>query len=317
VRVDFSATFGGVLYYRGTVMHYIKNKVPFAEWEVQAILAMFCSSIDPHRSFSKYFKETRNRLLQNLCDNIKEDANKVQLAYTLACMEFQGFGSHCNPSRPTQHMRIFADILKKQPGDYIIHNDTQNKRVRYNLTQFLARARASPEWADVSTETEDNLKFLYPGGMAELKAAAKKKRRHDSRVGKGKGSGKPNESASKAPSSAAPPPAPASFIYNDVNLRTLGQCNILLHRLLEPMPGLRSHSIVNIHVSEDTLDFTNLGRELAELNGDAAEIPEEEEQAQDADGDDFDLNQIIDGADIDLMIKRRDASEDQDVDMDM
>lgn len=57
-------------------MRNIQLSRPLAQWDLQAIIAMFCSDVDRHRSFNKRFDQTRIRLLVNLearvdkCDNV-------------------------------------------------------------------------------------------------------------------------------------------------------------------------------------------------------------------------------------------------------
>jgi hypothetical protein len=72
--------------YRGEIMRNIRNHLTLDHWNVEHILAMFRSNLDRHRSFSTFFKKTRERLLQNMCDRLSNDDNQVQVAYTLACL---------------------------------------------------------------------------------------------------------------------------------------------------------------------------------------------------------------------------------------
>jgi hypothetical protein len=151
-----------------------------AQWDVQTIIAMFCSGVDRHHTFDTGAKETRVRLLVNLEDFVNNRYNDVQVAYTLACMEYQGVGNHIDPARPTHSVRRFAQLLRRDESLFVIENNNNFKQLGRNITKRLTRARLSDQWSEVDPEVHQVLNFLYAKKNDLLKPSEPKRRPHKS-----------------------------------------------------------------------------------------------------------------------------------------
>lgn len=315
-------------------MRLIRDEEELDIWDKQEILAMFCSNVDKHRSFSKYFRETRGRLIQNVCDTVNGDVNKVQIAYTLACMEYERIGSHFDPRRPTQHMVRFVELFQKNPKKYTILNNKANKRLRYDLTVHLARVRDSSAWSTVSQEAKDYLHFLWPGGKEQLlKAADKKIKRKRGKRGK-KGNKKVDAHAAKYAryqdqdydedesdddQAALWQPEGETYAFKGATLDVLRKHNVYILSLLHSMPGLVEVD-TEIHMTwiEGMEDFTPMREELACIDDDPYNSKGLHDKGTffvgsvDGEVDDAKFAKFMDAVDIDKLLQKRDGLEGDD-----
>ncbi|KAG9203520.1 hypothetical protein G6514_002888 [Epicoccum nigrum] len=257
--INFGATFAGVLHFRGFVIESIRSHKPLEEWPVQAILSMFVSGIHPHRSFCKYFKETRVRILHCLCERIARRGTGVQAGYLLACLEFAQVGDFFDHNNPTKHMLVFIKLLQNRPGHFLIQDHARNKAMRRELPQILATARNSAAWRKDDNLLSSVCDFLIGGRQAAQTAAGDrtKKPKKKSR-GRNKGKGKvksEDEDAARRMEEAFGTP---KFIVGNIRLSDTIRNNPLLAALAESMPGVHL-------VDEDAGPVADFGDEVANL----------------------------------------------------
>lgn len=267
VRVDYGVTFAGVLYYRGFVLESIRPQKPVHEWPAQAILSTFISGIDPHRSFSRFFRETRARLLYYVCEGINKQSTGLQTAYILACMEYAKVNTVCDPNTPTEHMLLFAKFFQTESANYLQDNK-QNQRMRKQLPQYLSHARNSAEWAETDTVTEAICDFLFPGGAEDIKKAAEeqqKKRRNKTRGTKNRTKNKDEKAGAYMEEALGQP----SFTVSKSRIATVILKKPLLQALVAPMPGLQWTNKDIVEVEPVNIgDFTRLTDEMARMDFD-------------------------------------------------
>lgn len=177
IKVEDGATLCGMLDRRGCITRNLRNKVPFAEWDVQDILAMFCSGIDRNHSFDKAYKQTRGRLFHGLYLRVRthikqtNDDNILLIAYTLGAMEydteFKSLGEHLDPRQPTCHMLRFAELFKQESEQFYLVNDRQNDRKRKQVAEYLAKLIDTPQWAQITSNADviANFKFMFDKGV--------------------------------------------------------------------------------------------------------------------------------------------------------
>jgi hypothetical protein len=288
----------------------LKNETPMEEWPEQAILAYFCSCVEKNLNFTKYFQETRTRLLANLAARLNDSDTPVQAAYTLACMEYarhDSLGQELDPENPTKHMLSFARLFKQHPEDFIVLNSKRTDDLKDNVTNYLARFRNSEQWDHTKLATQALFDFSFAGGAAQLnEAAAKGKKKKIRGKGKNKGAGEAADAPPTASSSSSTPQAP-TFSYESTRIRDHCHGNLLLQGLVAPMPGVRDRgSQVEIFDIGDLSAFKVLSLEEPD---DMYEDEIKDMLAGDADAMDIDDRVlIIDGADLNLWISKRDGS---------
>ncbi|KAF2030235.1 hypothetical protein EK21DRAFT_112155 [Setomelanomma holmii] len=160
VDVDQGATLCGLLHYRGQIMQNIRKDKEQKHSN---------KDLDKNHSFSKFFKEIRARLLNNLYHRLNNSDSKLQVAYTLACMEFAQFKEledYVDARQLTHHIRRFAKILQQHSGEYIVVSEHKNNKTRDKVKKYLTTKIEESSWDDVDTTTIDNVKFMFP--QAEL-----------------------------------------------------------------------------------------------------------------------------------------------------
>ncbi|KAL1792624.1 hypothetical protein ACET3X_009131 [Alternaria dauci] len=313
-NVNEGATFAGILKYRGEIMVALKNEVPMHKWDEQMILAYFCSSVEKNLNFSKYHVQTRTRLLANLAARLNDSDTPLQAAYTLVCMEYDrhaALGAEFDPANPTKHMLRFAWHLKQHPEHFIVLNQKRTYALKVNTTQYLARVRNSPQWDNTKLEaTQALFDFSFEGGLEELNLAASKAKKKKIR-GKGKNKKGPESAADELPVSASKLPELPTLYYESTRIHEHCRGNALLQGLVADMPGVRNIGFrVEIFDIGDLSDFNIMSLEEPDHS---YEDEVEEMMARDDDAMEVDEGLcIIDGADLNLWISKRDDLDDLD-----
>lgn len=269
--IDFGASFAGVLHFRGFVMESIHSHKPLTEWPVQAILSMFVSNTDPHRSFATFFEQTRTRLLHCVCERIARRGTGLQAAYLLACLEYAQVGHVFDRNKPTKNMLLFAKLLQQKPAQYLIQDHARIRAMRRELPQVLASARESATWRKDDRILESVCDFLYRGGpqavQEDADTQAKRSRKKTRGRNKGKGKAKAtseDEVAARRMEEAFSTPAASAA---NLRLSPAVLQNPLLNALAQPMPG----------VNVDTADrASRLAPNLAHVDADADDDADDE-----------------------------------------
>lgn len=145
IRVNYGATFAGVLAFRGYIIEAIEAQKPMGQWTVQIIPSMFVSGVDRHRNFSRFFRETCARLLFYVGERMRGQHNRLQSAYVLACMEYAQARFVYDASAPTHHMLLFAKLFQLESEYYLMRDNVQSKQLRQQLPQHISRVRHSGE----------------------------------------------------------------------------------------------------------------------------------------------------------------------------
>ncbi|CAN9157820.1 unnamed protein product [Alternaria alternata] len=269
-NVNEGATFARILKHRGDIMIALKDNVPTQEWNEQMILAYFCSSVEVNLNFSKHHRQTRTRLLANLAARLNNSDTPLQVAYTLACMEYDrhaALGPQFDPANPTKHMLRFVWHFKQHPEHFIVLGQKRTDALKVNTTQYLAQALFD---------------FSFKGGLEDINLAAAKGKKKKIR---GKGRNK------KGSGAAADEPG-----------------NALLKGLVAAMPGVRDiGSHVEVFDIGDLSDFKvmNLEKPDQSYEDEVEEMTARDDDAMEVDEDLC----IIDGADLNLWISKRDGSD--------
>jgi hypothetical protein len=259
--INFGATFAGVLHFRGFVMESIHSQKPLTGWPVQAILSLFVSGTDPHRSFCKYFIQTRTRLLHSGCERIAKRGTGVQAAYLLACLEYAQVGHVFDKNNPTKNMLLFAKLLQNRPAQYLIQDQARNKAMRRELPQVLASARNSAAWRKDDRLLESVCEFLKP---PPEKTEKHKKKSRGRNKGKGKAKSEDEVAARRMEETFS---APAAIV---ANIRQ----NPLLDALAQPMPGVNVVDSSDLEMEADTADrASRLAPNLAHVDDDDDAVP--------------------------------------------
>jgi hypothetical protein len=267
--INFGATFAGVLHFRGFVMESIRSHKPLEEWPVQAIVSMFVSGIDPHRSFYKCFKETRIRILHCLCERIARRGTGVQAGYLLACLEYAQVGDFFDQNNPTKHMLVFIKLLQNRPGHFLIQDHARNKAMRRELPQILATARNSAAWRKDDNLLNSVCDFLIGGRQAAQTAAGDrtkkpKKKSRGKNKGKAKAKSKDEDAARRMEEAFGTP----KIIVGNIRLSDTICNNPLLAALAEPMPGVHLVDGSKLEIEADTDEGSRLAADLALVDDD-------------------------------------------------
>jgi hypothetical protein len=157
----------------------IKLGKPLAQWTIQSTIAMFCFKLDRHCSFDTTFPQMRVRLLKNLEARVNKCDNEVQVAYTLACIEYMqsGTGPAFNLARPTEHVRCFVQLLRKKEELFEIRENVEtNSSELRKISGRLAAMRWDPRWRFVDSDVVRCLEFI-DGGLRRKRAARTRARR--------------------------------------------------------------------------------------------------------------------------------------------
>jgi hypothetical protein len=271
------------------------------------IIAYFCSSVDKNFSFSKYYCETRTRLLANLAARLNNSDTSLLAAYTLACMEYDqntALGPEFDSEDPTKHMLRFAWHFKRHPEHYIVLSQTRTDALKVNTTRYLASIRNSVQWDNTKlAATQALFDFSFAGGLDALNAAATKGMKKRIR-GKGKdkmrGLGWP---ANRRPGPTFFAPKLPTFSYESSLIQEHCRGSLLLQGLVADMPGVGN---VGAHV--EIFDIGNLsGFNMLGLDepDDSYEDDLEEMFAEDDDAmEDDDSACIIDSADLSFWVSK-------------
>ena len=236
--VDSGSTFSDILKYRSEVVDNIEDKKSLGKWRVKALLSWFCSNTHRHYSFSRYFRETRTRLLQAIHDRLRGNATPLPNAYILACMDYAELDTaySYDATKPTKNMRRFAELLKLTPNDYVGHSNNVDRDVREKMKAFVHTIRSSAMWQNYSQEVRDATDFVCgtPDNPQDATQKSKKKRKH----GKSKAA-----TANADGSSSTSPSTPTATDISDIHFNTgsfqqLLANNRLLKSLCEPMSGV-------------------------------------------------------------------------------
>ncbi|CAN9466763.1 unnamed protein product [Alternaria alternata] len=311
-NVNEGATFAGILKYRGDIMIALKNDVPIQEWDEQMILAYFCSSVEDNLNFSKHHHQTRARLLANLAARLNNSDTPLQAAYTLACMEYDrhaSLGPQFDPANPTKHMLRFAWHFKQHPEHFIVLNQKRTDALKVNTTQYLAQVRNSSQWDNTRLEaTQALFDFSFVGGLEELNLAATNNKKKKRIRGKGKNKKGPGLVADEPSASVSNLPELPTFYYESSRIHEHCRGNALLQGLVAAMPGVRDiGSQVEIFDIGDLNDFNVMSLEEPDQS---YEDQVEEMMTRDHDAMEVDEGLcIIDGADLNLWISKRDGSD--------
>lgn len=288
----------------------LKNNVPMQEWNEQMILAYFCSSVEVNLNFSKHHRQTRTRLLANLAARLNNSDTPLQAAYTLACMEYDrhaALGPQFDPANPTKHMLRFAWHFKQHPEHFIVLGQKRTDALKVNTTQYLAQVRNSPHWDKTRLDRQALFDFSFNGGLEDINLAAakgkKKKIRGKGRNKKGSGAAADEPSASVSNLSELP-----TLYYESSRIHEHCRGNALLQGLVAAMPGVRDiGSHVEVFDIGDLSDFKVMNLEEPDQSYED-EVDEMTARDDDAMEVDEDLC-IIDGADLNLWISKRDGSD--------
>lgn len=278
ITVNFGATFAGVLHFRGFIMESIQAQKPIHEWPVQAIMSMFVSGIDPHRSFSKFFRETRARLLHCVCQRIQRKETLLQTAYILACLEYAEVPQVVEPNNPTRHMLLFSKVFQCLSAQYLIQNPLRNRILRKELPQFIARARSSTDWDKADATINAVYDFLYPKGPEAVQKAAddKNKRRRGKNTRAKKGKGKAESAAEVAARRMEEASGTPAITVANVRITNAVRQNPLYHALVQPMPGVNYIDTTHFELEADTTaQVSRLGPGLAQIDDDDDDADDE------------------------------------------
>ena len=245
-------------------MESIHSKKPLTEWPVQAILSLFVSGTDPHHSFSKFFNQTRTRLLHSVCERIAKRGTGVQAAYLLACLEFAQVGHVFDKKNPTRNMLLFAKLLQTRPAHYLIQDQERNKAMRRELPKVLAKARNSAAWRKDDRLLESVCEFLLPSDPQLEKPEKKKKKSRGRNKGKGKAKSEDEVAARRIEEAFDTPAAVVATIHLSPSIRQ----NPLLDALAQPMPGVNVVDSNDLEMEADTDRPSRLAPNLAHVEAD-------------------------------------------------
>ncbi|CAN9444906.1 unnamed protein product [Alternaria sp. RS040] len=179
-------------------------------------------------------------------------------------------GPQFDPANPTKHMLRFAWHFKQHPEHFIVLGQKRTDGLKVNTTQYLAQVRNSPHW-----------------GKGKNK--------------KGSGAAADEPAASVSNLSELP-----TFYYESSRIHEHCKGNALLQGLVAAMPGVRDiGSHVEVFDIGDLSDFKVMNLEEPDQSYED-EVDEMTVRDDDAMEVDEDLC-IIDGADLNLWISKRDG----------
>ncbi|KAF1833591.1 hypothetical protein BDW02DRAFT_631129 [Decorospora gaudefroyi] len=129
------------------------------------------------KNHTEYFQGILDFINKSDQDRVNECDNILQVAYTLACMEYEQHGSHFDAERSTRSIRRFAQLLRQNAGTFDVLNKSLNKYQQRQGIKRLAITRRSPQWGLAGRDIKMNLDFLVPETndtdiMADLEAEA-------------------------------------------------------------------------------------------------------------------------------------------------
>lgn len=81
----------------------------------------------------------------------------LQVAFALACMEFEDFGELKNIDgpdlcyRPTHHIYRFTRIMREYGHEYKVRSENHNERSRKVVITIMANACTSDDWQKCRT----------------------------------------------------------------------------------------------------------------------------------------------------------------------
>jgi len=283
-------------------MRNIELGLRLAEWDLPSIIAMFCSNIDKHRSFDKAFLETRIRLLVNFEDHVNECGNALQVAYTLACMEYKSVGAHVDPAHPTKHIQRFAQLIKENETLFEIRNNEYNTNRCRKIINRLGVVRLSEheQWALVDPEVRETIDFVCPEEDDE-KGFPEKKRR-----GK-RGKNKPMREKYLTPIGPqfdfdAPT---VTLSYEHARVASHLPTNPLLNALVQPMLGmvLKDH-VIEFCWSGDVARYSKMNIHVFGAPPNSYETTEDDEE--DGSAVEGDFARFVWAGDVGRMVEMRD-----------
>jgi hypothetical protein len=253
--MNYGATFAGVLAFRGYIIEAIESQTPMSQWPVQIILSMFVSGVDRHRNFSRFFRETRARLLFYVGERMRGQHNRLQSAYVLACMEYAQARFVYDASAPTHHMLLFAKLFQLESENYLMRDNAQSKQIRQQLPQHISRARHSGElptdpileamcqFLQVDTEDTDTAPAHQPKSTNKTRGARKRPKKH------AEASTSTHPEAMEVPDIAEASTTPHAeemdedpdIVFGSIHISSLIRRNPLLDALVTAMPSIHFH----------------------------------------------------------------------------
>jgi hypothetical protein len=320
ITYDPGATLCEVLDRRGEIMRNLRDKKPFKDWHLSTIIAWFCSGMNKDHSFSKFYKETRTRLMINLYDSFMKRDSTLQVAYTLACMEFEefeGLGQYGHDTYPTVHIRRFAQLLRKFNHDLEILGNHQATKTRTRKIANIMSRLGSADLAMVPEMVKKNARFMFP------KVGIKPKPKPRKRPGRN-GTGLADKDTTN-PSSTTSSSAGCSFMVQEPTIvfdnswmpPHLNE-NEMLRALLRSTPDMSVAFNVDIVVPMD--DIGDLGEALDDSVGGVTDIMVDEMEVADGDEAEEDFNDAVLFVEATVtlsVILRRDKYYNKELDLDM
>ncbi|KAF2832376.1 hypothetical protein CC86DRAFT_377551 [Ophiobolus disseminans] len=164
--VDEGATFRGYLHQRGLIMRNNQLGLRLVQWDLQTIIAMFCSNVDKHRSFDT--RRPRQQMRNRFASHIHPRKPRIRPSRH----------PHRRP-RPTHHTRRFAQLLAQNESLFDTQNTTKTKlaRCRKTITRLNAmRQTEHAQWALIDPTIKATLTYICPMGISVHAAPAEKAR---------------------------------------------------------------------------------------------------------------------------------------------
>lgn len=281
-----------MLHYRGAIMRILSANIPVQEWDLQEVIAMFCSGIDRNHSFSRHYEATHNRLPFALFHRIitrmknpkADDTDKytaICIGYTLACMEYDGgefLDGHFDKSKPTQHIRRFAELYMRNPEHFLTFKNNQNSYLRKDTAEYLNGCSYTEEWAKLILDdaVKANLDYMFPGGLAAVEKLAEKPRRKRYRKSK-KTQDKPmvepavkvndvsNTTVFNNPRVGLGFSIPYHLPYDPSRIEPYAKNDDFFRALMEPMPQVTAET--KLTLKDPLSDFTAIKANLGLREG--------------------------------------------------